>query len=104
MKANITSSFMETCGSNTLYGSMIDDLVKPHKPEETKVTLMFHQTSYQWRKDNGGPDSWIMPEFAVMCLVKDVIHLISQGYEVEVEEELKLWVRKPVIGKKSRSG
>jgi len=78
----ISSAFLETCGDSTLLGF----LARANVPLATlkKVRLVFPQTSASWKKSNGGPLPYIMPEYAIPCLLRDILHLQSLGIQVEV--------------------
>lgn len=78
----ITKEFFETCGDASLEGALLNSgLLDPSK----EIVLRFRQTSYAWRKENGGPETWLMPEFAPFSFVTSVLNLIRQGYKIKVE-------------------
>lgn len=80
-KINITKEFLETCGDNSLQGLLLGAGATTPGP----ITLFFPQTSYAWREKNGGPDIYMLPEFAPYCLLKSVISLIEHGYKISLE-------------------
>lgn len=82
----IDKQFMETCGSNTLTGTLIHKFGPATVAEMEELILQFPQTPMSWRRVNGGADHWIMPEYSVMCLVDDIIHLKERGIKVVVQE------------------
>lgn len=85
----ITKEVMETMGSGSLTGLLVHKLSNLGLDYSilSEVVLVFKQTSLEWRRNNGGPDQWIMPEFSIMCLLEGVMWLNKQGIRVTVEEE-----------------
>lgn len=82
----IDKQFMETCGSNTLTGTLINKFGPAAVAEMEELILQFVQTPLSWRRRSGGADHWIMPEYSVMCLVDDIIHFKERGVKVVVQE------------------
>lgn len=81
MKVAITKAFLETCGTSSLEGLLLAGGILEPEP----VTLCFHQTSYAWRKEHGGPDIYLMPEFAPYCLIDSVLKLTAKGFKITLE-------------------
>ena len=77
----ITKEFLETYGTASLQGTLAS--LEVYDP--TLIVLRFPQTSYSWRKANGGPDIYMMPEFVPFCLLESVLTLMSRGYTFRVE-------------------
>lgn len=82
----IDQQFMETCGSNTLVGTLVNKFGPTAAAEVDELIIQFPQTPMSWRRVNGGADNWIMPEYSVMCLVNDIIHLKERGVKVVIQE------------------
>lgn len=79
-KLVLDKSFFETCGTHSLEGLMAEHAIF----SPCKLNLHFKQTNYAWRKNNGGPELWLMPEFAPVEFLASILGLIHQGYEIEV--------------------
>jgi len=78
----VDQAFLEVCGDASLLGGValnVRDL-----SDLQQVHLTFPLTSDSWRIKNGGPDSWLMSEFAVSSLLKDVLKLQGMGILVTV--------------------
>lgn len=48
------------------------------------LILIFPQTSLEWRRKNGGPDSTIVPEYTIPHLLDCVLKLRDQGVKIEI--------------------
>ena len=81
MNVEITKEFLETCGTASLQGLLLNKGITG----PCNIFLRFKQTSYAWRQENGGPELYIMPEFAPYCLLESVLRLVSQGYRFDME-------------------
>jgi len=84
----INQRFLESCGTGTLTGTVLKD--DEPLASITKVVLEFEQTSLGWRQAHGGPDSWIMPEYTIGCLIEDVLRLQARGIVVECRDVASL--------------
>lgn len=71
----INARTMETFGTGTLKGMVINALGKDKFDDLEQVKIDFEQTSLAWRREHGGPENWIMPEFAIPCLLEDMLDL-----------------------------
>jgi hypothetical protein len=80
----INQRFLECCGTATLTGTVVKD----GEPlmSITRIVLEFEQTSLGWRQAHGGPDSWIMPEYTLGCLIEDILSLQARGIVVECRD------------------
>ena len=78
----VSETFLETFGTGTLIGSSLDD--EYGLPDE--LVLVFPQTSLRFRETNGGPLMLVVTEYAIQCLVADVLSLRERGVAVTVEE------------------
>lgn len=78
----VSETFLETFGTGTLIGSSLDD--EYGLPDE--LALVFPQTSLRFRETNGGPLMLVVTEYAIQCLVADVLSLRERGVAVTVEE------------------
>jgi hypothetical protein len=83
IRVEISGDFLELCATGTLIGAVWDQV--GDWPDA--VVLVFPQTSLNWRQRNNGPQHYVMPEFTPMCLVEDVLILVSRGVTVTVEQE-----------------
>lgn len=52
-------------------------------PQE--ITLRFSQTSQKWKNENGGPDTWLVPEHVIPVLIASVNQLTRRGCQVHIE-------------------
>lgn len=81
MKIEIGKEFWETCGQSSLQGYLYERGAVTPGP----LTLVFKQTSFGWRQQNGGPDMYIVPEFMPYCLIESILNLVANGYKIDVE-------------------
>lgn len=77
---------MANFGSNSLSGKIANA-----SPDEvaTKATLIFEQSSMEWKRKHNGPNLWIMPEHAILEMVKDIDSLINRGVTIECKTVTK---------------
>jgi hypothetical protein len=80
----INQRFLESCATATLIGTVVKD--GEPLTSVTKVVLEFEQTSLWWRQAHGGPDSLIVPEYTIGCLIEDVLSLQARGIIVECRD------------------
>ncbi|MCI0564032.1 MAG: hypothetical protein MN733_36615 [Nitrososphaera sp.] len=78
----VSQKFLETVGTATLFGSLLDDGKLPDE-----VVLVFQQTTLGWKQAHGGPDNYIVCEHVIPCLLDDVVKLIERDVKVRVEME-----------------
>lgn len=84
----VDSSFMENCGTASLMGA----LIKKYGPEGVG-RLSGKTVHLRFPPLERGPgrtaesECWIMPDFAVACLVKDVLSLRDHGAAVVVHQD-----------------
>lgn len=83
----VTEKFLELCATGSLIGTFATEKVDWRDCES--ITLVFPQTTYAWRKENGGPKHYIIPEYTIPCLLKDVLHIQKMGIKVIIEEVLR---------------
>lgn len=105
MKVIIDENFLQLCGTGSLIGTILTQHYKEKELEEMKngpehlrhhqgvlipgtIVLVFVQTSFSYRERNKGPKEFIIPEYAPMCLVEDILKLIGQGVVVQIEQEI----------------
>jgi hypothetical protein len=77
----ISKKALETFGSNSLEGHIMNEFNE--LPKELRIE--FEQTSIGWRREHGGPDSIIIPEFVPMVLCESILYL-SQYCRLEIGE------------------
>lgn len=77
----LTKEFFETCGANSIEGRLVDEGATEPQP----IKLRMKQTSFAWRQEHGGPDIYMIPEFAPLCLMDSVLRLTARGYKIELE-------------------
>jgi hypothetical protein len=78
----LDDTVLTTWGSGSLIGYL-------GTPLPSNVVIEFLQTSTGWRAANGGPAQWIINEFIIPCLLKDILHLVSLGCKVSIREKTK---------------
>jgi len=83
----LDQKFLEVLGTGSLIGRLAVDY---DLAQLTEVELRFPQTTLEWRRKHGGPDSYIIPEFAIACLLEDVLNLLRRGVQISVSEDLCL--------------
>lgn len=81
----IDNEFFETTGEASLVGHIVD---KVGNILPSTVNLVFKQSSFNFKKKNNGPNTWIIPEHAPMCLLLDILWLQSQGVSIVVNEKI----------------
>lgn len=79
----LTPDQLERFATGSLTGYILSQF-EDKLPKSLK--LVFTQTTMSWKRDNGGPDSWIIPEHTLPCIVGDVANLIQRhGVRISVE-------------------
>lgn len=81
MKITIRQEDIEKYGANSLVGEIMS---KNNGIMPKKICLVFPQTSTRWKKENNGPNQWIVLEHNIPCLLKDILYLQSLGARTEV--------------------
>lgn len=56
-----------------------------HRSIET--TIVFKESSFRWKSKHGGPKSWVIPEHVCRCLMKEIMDLTKEGYNVTIISE-----------------
>lgn len=75
-------------GSASLTGIVTSELIERHGvvcPKEVEIELVFPQSSYEYRKKNGGPRDMIIWEHNVLCLTEDILSLQRDGFKITVK-------------------
>lgn len=65
-------------------GSLVGKVATRFPP--SLIAIQFEQTTFNWRKANGGPEEIIVPEYLPMCLCADIVELIRLGYKLTIGE------------------
>lgn len=73
----------DTLGHLSIFGFLSSKLSK-RQTKLSKVIISFEETPMEWRKNNVGADSIVVPEFMPRCLINDVFH-IMEIFKVKVE-------------------
>ena len=81
MDITLTQSQLEIMASRSLIGL----LAKKKIFSPCEITLIFPQTTLRWKEENGGPDSLILPEHCLPLLIKDILFLKDQGFDIKIE-------------------
>jgi len=84
-RISIGQDQFETTGTATLIG-VLSHACNHELTNVKKVVLSFPQTSLGWREKHGGPDILAVPEYAVPCMISDVLWFQKNNIEVVVEE------------------
>lgn len=82
-RIEVTEKFLETVGTGTLVGTLAQrqkDFTVP-----ARVVLVFPQATLSWCRAHNGPPQWILNEYAVRCLLEDVLKLREWGVAVMLE-------------------
>ena len=82
MEIVLNKELVEKFATASLTG-IIAEKAGDQLPKEVK--LIFPQTTMGWKRSNGGPDFWIMPEHTVPCIAEDLIRLTTRGVKITVE-------------------
>lgn len=113
IEVRIDVEFLQTCGAGSLTGHVLNEIMKVKAlgvdpeflkgetkyatqsigqpidarlaapPPDTVVRLVFPQTSLSWRRDHGGPDVWMMPEYTLPELLR-CVQFLAKNFGVEV--------------------
>ena len=89
VRIEITEKFMELCGTSTLIGTITNLRPMEAFASLKELVLAFPQTSLRWREEHKGPAEHIAPEYALPCLLQDILRLQEWGVKVEVETFVK---------------
>ena len=79
----IDEKYCESFGSNSLIGHIMN-LSEYNPPSE--IHLVFKQSSLEFRKKNNGPKEWIIPEYTMMCFIKDILFLRASNINIVIKE------------------
>jgi len=89
IRLRLKHSLWPRTGDATLLGMYAEKVYADHRGDNSldhsRVVLEFEQTSYWYRKNNGGPAEMIVPEFVPLCVVKDILSFQKQNIDVSVE-------------------
>ena len=77
----LTPEDLETFATRSLTGLLVTRFNEIPK----ELNLVFTQTTMNWKRENGGPDHWVLPEHTLPCLMEDIVSLIQQGVKIQVE-------------------
>lgn len=86
VRVEINLEQLETWGTGTLMGLVLPEV---YKTDDKNVTLVFPQTPHSYRVAHGGPKIGVVTEFAIPCLVEDLLGLLAKGIMVSVEMPVK---------------
>lgn len=78
---DITKKWLQTCGDHSLEGALYEAGVRHPQP----LTLRFEQGVLDPEQ---GPDLLLVPDFVPVCLLRSVVSLCRQGYELKIETYL----------------
>ena len=81
IEIRIDEKFLENCG-----GGLLDSLLVAGMKRGEEISLLFPQSSFSFKQQNGGPRQYLVQEYSVLCLVKDVLHLRDLGYKIHCRE------------------
>ena len=81
----VDKAFMEVCATSSLSGALIDKVGVDNWPKLKKVHLVFPQTTMGWKRENGGPDVWILMEHSVALLVSNILQLQRMGIQITMD-------------------
>lgn len=93
MKLVLKHDIWENYGSNTLQGLYANEFLRLGIEPPKEITLEVHQTSMDYRRQNGGPAELIIPEFMPLCLIQDILSMQNRHgitINIEVKEIHKL--------------
>ncbi len=87
VRVRFTHQTLETFGTCSLLG-MISEKIDANKAltDYDEVVLEFDQTDLGFRTQNKGPKLILMPEFVPLCLIEDILSLVSLGIMVKLAE------------------
>jgi hypothetical protein len=77
----ISKEALTKMGSNSLIGMLTaypQMFERLREGLDTDLRIEFEETSTEWKKQHGGPDEIIIPEYVPGCLVRDIIYLCRQ--------------------------
>jgi hypothetical protein len=79
-RIEVTEQFLETFGTGTLLGTLLKNGGVP-----SLVVLVFPQASLSWCQAHNGPHQYIVNDYAIRCLLDDVLRLQEFGATVRLE-------------------
>lgn len=89
LRLRIKHNLWPVVGDATLMGMYAEAQYADHRGENKfdhkRVVLEIEQTSYRYRRDNGGPAEMIVTEFVPMCIINDVLSFQRHGIDLKVE-------------------
>ena len=66
-------------GTNSLLGYVSDARIPPGP-----IIISFEETSLEWRRNHGGAEEIIVPEFFPAALCGDLLFLVRSGYSITI--------------------
>ena len=80
----LNEKVLDTFGACSLTGGITNARPKSFPKD---VTIVFEETSIGWKRQNGGPNYWIIPEYAINCLIEDILYLVeSRGVKFTLKK------------------
>lgn len=84
IEVEINEKFMSSCGTGTLLAAVMKQAGDTKALSDVKkVTLVFWEKPLAWCQFNGGPHEYIITEYALPCLLNDVLRL--QEFKIQVD-------------------
>ena len=84
----LSPTTLETIGDHSITGMIGNKCVENGIEKPEQIIIKFHSTTIEWRKTHGGPEHYIIPEYAIPAILKDVIHWIAYGVQIIIDESL----------------
>lgn len=80
----ITERDLERIGDHWIMGAI--SRMYPNHPLDklSKVVITIPETTNDFREKNGGPKQYIVNEYTIGCLMREIVSLMSQGIKVEI--------------------
>lgn len=84
MELKIRYEDYEVIGSHSLLGRLMEGFLDGSLKKEGLV-LKFQASTLKECEERPGPEILLMPEHVPMCLIEDVIKLVSEGIRVTID-------------------
>lgn len=89
VELELPHGFFETYGQGTLLGALMNKAGPDVARTDIKeVHLVFHYSSLEWKRDNGGPHQFITNEHMPFCFLADILQLVNKGVRITHENKV----------------
>lgn len=88
VEVDVDQKLLETFGTLSLTGVILSKLSQDQGfgKEGDVVVLKFHTSSLTYCRNHSGPRTLLMPDYAPMCLIENILGLSAKGVKFEIVE------------------